>query len=464
MLFNSLPFLFLFLPVAVCGALLLRGQMLLAWICLLSVTFYGFAGHAWFLAPMAVTTVLDFAIGNQLEKTTGPKRHFYLVLSLVGNLGLLGYFKYSGLLVDAGSQLVRLFGAPASSRWGSALRVALPAGISFYTFQTMSYVIDIYRRHARAEKNFFAYLAFVSFFPHLVAGPLTRHNQLIPQLRAIAQTGVRPRWWSGVALFSIGLSKKVLVADRIGSLIDPMIGDVRHLGFFVSWVVLLGYAMQIYFDFSGYSDMAIGLGRLFAVELPQNFNSPYRSPNPSEFWRRWHITLSLWLRDYLYISLGGNRRRPARVRLNLLLTMVLGGLWHGASWTFAAWGLYHGLLLVAYQRFQSSWDRLNIGLQRALMFLFVCVGWVFFRAPTLVEAGHWLAGMVGLHGALASEPYAARLALYVGVALVITFFLPNPYEVDLDALPKTRRAVLGLVTAVAVVMMNFSSKFLYFQF
>jgi alginate O-acetyltransferase complex protein AlgI len=464
MLFNSLRFLIIFMPVVLLGAFALRGQALLLWICVASAVFYAFAGHAWFLAPMAVTTVLDYWVGRRLEHTGGVRRKALLILSLTGNLGLLAYFKYSGLIVQSANEIASLLGVELSSHFATTIRVILPAGISFYTFQTMSYVVDIYRRHGHAERNFLAYLAFVAFFPHLVAGPLTRHDQLIPQLRRISQEGVRPQWWRGVSLFSIGLAKKVLIADRIGALVDLAAADIEHLGALACWLVAIGYAMQIYFDFSGYSDMAIGLGRLFGIELPQNFNSPYKALDPSDFWRRWHITLSLWLRDYLYISLGGNRRSALRVRVNLLATMILGGLWHGANWTFAVWGLYHGILLVLYRYAGEAWDRIQPRLRQGVTFALVCVGWVFFRAPTMLHAVHWLEGMAGMRGLLAFHVYSSRLCVMVGLALCIAWFMPNAYEVDLDSMSRPRRAALGFVTAAAVIMMNYSSKFLYFQF
>lgn len=469
MLFNSFEFLVLFLPIVLAVSLRLRGNALLGWISFSSLVFYGFAGHAWFLIPMAVTTVLDYAVGRRLERSEGGRsRRALLLVSLVGNLGLLAYFKYSGLLVRTTHDAFAALGfggmAAAPPEW---LIVVLPAGISFYTFQTLSYVLDIYRGQARSELNFLKYLGFVAFFPHLVAGPLTRHSQIIPQLSDIAAAGIGPRWQSGIYLFAIGLVKKVLIADRIAGLIDPLIGDIGHAGVTGAWLAMIGYSMQIYFDFSGYSDMAIGLGRLFGIDLPQNFDSPYKARNPGDFWRRWHITLSRWLRDYLYISLGGNRRGAARTRINLMITMALGGLWHGANWTFAVWGIYHGVLLVLYQRHAQVWDEWRPAVQRGVMYVLVCMGWVFFRSPDLATAATWLGGLVGARGWLGEggDPSTlAKLAALALVSLVIAMAFKNAYEHDLDALRPRTAAVLGGVTAIAVVMMNFSSKFLYFQF
>jgi alginate O-acetyltransferase complex protein AlgI len=277
---------------------------------------------------MLITTVVDYWVAIAVERERRPRRRgWFLAVSLAGNLGMLAYFKYSGLMVRTVEQGLVGLGLESSAgafRW---FEVVLPAGISFYTFQTLAYIVDVWRGQAPAERNFVRFAGFVSFFPHLVAGPLTRHHQLIPQLARIARTGITPRWREGILLFSVGLCKKVLIADRLGNLIDPMLAPPLALDASQAWLGLLGYAFQIYFDFSGYSDMAIGLGRLFGIELPQNFNSPYKAASPSHFWRRWHMTLSLWLRDYLYVPLGGNRCSPARRRFNLMATMVLGGLW-----------------------------------------------------------------------------------------------------------------------------------------
>ena len=465
MLFSSLEFLVLFLPLTLAVALRLRGQPLLRWIALTSVVFYAFAGHWWFIVPMLVTTTVDYWVAILIEGERRPRaRRWLLALSLAGNLGLLAYFKYSGLIVRTAEQALAGLGLEGSTgvyRW---FEVILPAGISFYTFQTLAYIIDVWRGQAPAERNFVRFAGFVSFFPHLVAGPLTRHHQLIPQLGRIAETGIDPRWRAGVFLFCIGLGKKVLIADRLGNLVDPVLADVASVDLVHAWLALLGYSLQIYFDFSGYSDMAIGLGRLFGIELPQNFNSPYKALSPSDFWRRWHMTLSAWLRDYLYISLGGNRCSPTRRRFNLMATMVLGGLWHGASWTFAAWGAWHGALLVVHQA-TPAWARLAPHWQRNLTFFFVTLGWVFFRAPDFAHATSWFAALAGTHGiepAWTAE--TARLLGLVAVGLVIVRGFPNSLELPLERLGAVPQMGLAVATAVAVLLMNYGSKFLYFQF
>ncbi|HJR03917.1 MAG TPA: MBOAT family O-acyltransferase [Methylomirabilota bacterium] len=466
MLFTSFEFLVLFLPLVLVVALRLRGQPLLRWITLASVVFYAFAGHWWFVIPMLLTTTIDYAVALAISRETRARRRAWLLgVSLAGNLGMLAYFKYSGLLVRTAEQALAAVGLESGERAFGWFEVVLPAGISFYTFQTLSYIVDVWRGQAPAERNFICFAAFVSFFPHLVAGPLTRHHQLIPGLARIASTGIDPRWRAGILLFSIGLVKKVLIADRLGNLVDPILAGSHDLDLARAWLALLGYALQIYFDFSGYSDMAIGLGRLFGIELPQNFNSPYKAESPSDFWRRWHMTLSLWLRDYLYIPLGGNRCSPARHRFNLMATMVLGGLWHGASWTFAGWGAWHGVLLVTHQAL-PGWDRsLSVFWRRNVTFLLVTLGWVLFRSQGFAQASGWFAGLAGAHGVAGSwtVDLTALLGLVV-TGLLIARACPNSLELPLECLGPVPQVGLGLTTAVALVLMNYGSKFLYFQF
>ena len=446
MLFNSLEFLLLFLPVTLLVASLLRGRALLFVICASSAVFYAFAGHVWFLIPMFVTATLDYAIGLRIAAAPAARRRF-LVISLVANLGLLAFFKYG-----------RMFSAELA--W-----VILPAGISFYTFQTISYVVDVYRGHGEAHRDYLAYLGFVIFFPHLVAGPLTRHDQLVPQLQAIARDGIAVhRRRSGALLFALGLAKKVLIADRIAAFSDPLITHVGGATTLEAWLALLGYTLQIYFDFSGYSDMAVGLGRLFGIELPQNFDSPYKSTSPRDFWRRWHMTLSRWLRDYLYISLGGNRHGRARMRFNMLLTMTLGGLWHGAAWTFAMWGLYHGVLLALHAAIEEPWGRMPIWIQRLITLALVMLGWVLFRSPDFASALDWYTALFGGGSAAFTGIDLGTLTVLVAGGLGIAQVAPNTWQLDLDAAPPWSGIVIGILFAAAIVGSTLSSKFLYFQF
>lgn len=462
MLFNSLLFVFIFLPISLLVSRQLRGQRLLVWLTVISFLFYALSGRSWFLLPMLFTLAWDFYIAKAIQRESGKRRKFLLILSLLGNLGLLAYFKYSSLIFQTMQPYIVL---PPFF-----YTVALPAGISFYTFQTMSYIIDVYRGDAKAEENFWLFSSFVAFYPHLVAGPLTRHNQLIDGLRKISVQGISSRWRAGIFLFSIGLLKKVLIADPIAEIVDPWVGTMKTLNGVQAAMALLGFSFQIYFDFSGYSDMAIGLARLFGVQLPQNFNSPYQAENISDFWRRWHITLSAWLRDYLYISLGGNRLGRTRRMVNLMITMILGGLWHGASWTFAAWGFYHGLLLSVHHWLEGVLKfKLPLILRRLSTFCLVSFGWIFFRAGTFANARLWIAKLNFFnHANLAGFEFdqntktMCRLLLVAGLVTCI----PKPASQwdSFESWSPWKQVLLGVLTGWAILNFSNSSHFLYFQF
>jgi alginate O-acetyltransferase complex protein AlgI len=453
MLFNSIEFIAVFLPLVLLGTRSTRGTACLLFIALASTVFYAYTGELWYLAPLFGSAVFDYSMGRLLDRSHDPRlRRLLVCASLTANLGLLAYFKYAALLTS-------MFAAGGTS--GAAL--ALPAGISFYTFQSMSYVIDVYRKQVRAAHSLLEYYAFVAFFPQLVAGPITRYEPLSTQLRALTRRELTPQIARGVFLFCMGLCKKVLLADRIANQIDPLIATIGGQTLLLSWLALVGYGLQIYFDFSGYSDMARGIADMLGVQLPVNFDSPYKAISPRDFWRRWHITLSQWIRDYLYLSVGGNRGTAARVAFNLVLTMGLAGLWHGARWTFLAWGLYHGVLLVAYRAFQTHWDELPGGPRRTLMFALTMLGWVFFRADDFSHATHWFRALIGLNG-LVSVASAPLLGL-VTFGVLLTQIAPNSNELARAGLPRPGLQIaLGVATAGAVILMNYSSTFIYYRF
>ena len=338
--------------------------------------------------------------------------------------------------------------------------VVLPIGISFYTFEGISYVVDVHRRTIPAERDPLRYAFFISFFPHLVAGPIVRYAKLRPQLAERHRFDVDD-FRAGTLLFSLGLAKKVLVADSIALYVDPLLSNPGELGFFTAWAAIVGFSFQIYFDFSGYSDMALGLARMFGIRLPWNFDRPYRAASPIEFWRRWHMTLSTWLRDYVYIPLGGNRRGPVRRDANLLTTMGLGGLWHGASITFVVWGLYHGLLLVATRRLERFAPALARPVRVAITFLLVTVGWVFFRMATAGDTVDVFAAMAGLQGA---GDVPGHLLLRVGAAGLIVFLLPEEWRWPLTRFGSVRAAAVGALAGVAILSIYASDAFIYFQF
>ncbi len=469
MLFNSYEFLFLFLPIV-----LVLYYAMIKWsagrtvlLTVASYLFYGWWDYR-FCSLMIVSTVIDYIAGKQIHESSTPaRRKVWLVVSLAANLGLLGFFKYFDLMASTVNGLFQI-GSSAPQPIIPLLNVVLPVGISFYTFQSMSYSIDIYRGAAKPVNRFIDFACYVALFPQLIAGPIVRYHELAEQLRS--RTHTLDKAFLGITFFILGLAKKVILADGAALLVPYAFGDVAP-GLLASWLGVLGYTVQIYFDFSGYSDMAVGLGLLFGFRFPQNFNSPYKAVSITDFWRRWHISLSSWLRDYLYIPLGGNRKGELRTYINLMLTMLLGGLWHGASWTFVIWGAWQGGLL-AIERLMGKRHWLAgapQGLQRGWTFLLVMIGWVFFRCETLGQAGQIFKGMVGTNGVRwtpAAMYHDVPLGLWMlGLGLILTHFSRNTWQVDWK--PKIWLALALcalLVLCVMVILINTSSPFLYFQF
>jgi alginate O-acetyltransferase complex protein AlgI len=461
-LFNSYSFMFAFLPLVVAGFYLLPGQRVrLAFVVLASYVFYAYEAW-WFPALMLGSTVISYT-GGRVIATTPPGRRQKIVLAggIVAVFALLAYFKYAEFIAGYASSIAATItstGLPDLKEFTHG--IVLPVGISFYTFESISYMVDVYRGTIPAERNPLRYAFFISFFPHLIAGPIVRYGKLSPQLKHFYRFDP-DMLRSGLLLFSIGLAKKILIADRIAIRIDPILAHPSQLGLFDSWMAMLGYAFQIYFDFSAYSDMALGLARMFGIELPWNFNRPYRAVNPSDFWRRWHVTLSSWLRDYLYIPLGGNRKGPARRDANLMVTMGLGGLWHGASANFLIWGLWQGMLLLVHRHLQGLSIRLARPVAIILTFLLVTVGWVFFRMTTMDGIGNVLAAMAGLHGA---GDVLSGVLPYLLVGGVLMWGVPEEWTWRLPVWGPKRVASLGVLTGIAILYMNTTQKFLYFQF
>jgi alginate O-acetyltransferase complex protein AlgI len=395
MQFQSLPFVFGFLPLVLCGYLILRKTRFAnAFMLLASLFFYAF-GALWYLVPFFFTALIDFFIGQRIQDSEDARyRRFLLIVSICANLVVLSFFKYTSWLTTGLSTSLTKLGVAFSP-----VLVALPPAISFYTFQSMSYTIDIYRRDFKPYRNVIDYLSFVAFFPHLVAGPIMRARDLLPQLARLRPI---PNWQTvSTALFMIlyGLFQKTALADNFGGIVQfiqrMMGGSGNPLPPGIGLLFAYAFAFQIYCDFAAYSTIARGVARLFGVDLMRNFLTPYVSSNPSEFWTRWHISLSTWLRDYLYVPLGGNRHGTAMTLRNLVITMFLGGLWHGAGMLFIVWGLYHGLLLVLYRLFPiDEWlikrlGRLGKVLAVFLFFQLLCVGWIFFRASTIELGSIW---------------------------------------------------------------------------
>lgn len=462
MLFNSFIFIFAFLPIAYAVFWSLRtSRARYVWLTITGYVFYGYWNPK-FCLLMAFSTLVSYTAGIGFLRWSDPKRRkLCLVLPIVVDLSLLGFFKYANFGLRTVHNVLHVFGANVMV---PHLDIVLPIGISFYTFHTITYIVDSYRGVIRPTRNFFEFSTYVSLFSQLIAGPIVRFRQIEEDLEGIAAHD-RTRWLGrGISFFCVGLVEKVLVADTLAAFVNPALANYAALSTVGAWMAMLGYTFQLYFDFSGYSTMAVGLGYLFGIRIPQNFNSPYKATDPSDFWRRWHISLSSVLRDYLYIPLGGNRHGVAATYRNLMITMLLGGLWHGASWTFVFWGAYHGLLLSLYRAFGKAWDALPGAVRRAGMFVLAVIGWVFFRCDTFSQALVVLHKMfVPVRGALVEQPVLASLALAIAASWAMAG--PNPFQMRHEY-RWTGRAVLasGFAGALAIIIGLRSSPFLYFQF
>jgi alginate O-acetyltransferase complex protein AlgI len=465
-LFNSYEFLFVFLPVVLLGWWWLRPPPLrLAFLTASSYVFY--AWWDWrFLPLMIASTTVDYVAGRALVRLDdGRRRRAVLVAALAANLAMLGYFKYAGCFVDS---LDGLGSALGMGRAFPELSIVLPIGISFYTFNSMSYTIDIYRRQVEPARSVLHYAAFVSMFPHLIAGPIVRYSTIDTQLRRLTPALSWELAASGMFFLSSGLVKKLLIADTLAPHVDRLFAGHAGLGLLGGWAAAAGYALQLYFDFSGYSDMAVGLAFLLGFRFPQNFDSPYKARDISDFWRRWHMSLSFWLRDYLFIPLGGSREGRLRTLRNLGVTMFLGGLWHGAAWTFVVWGLVHGVFLIAHNVLhRAGLSPSSAVVNRAVTFGCVAAAFVIFRAPNLHVAGDMLAAMAGLNGvesmAVAHAEIGTRLAAGIAALLVFVNLAPNTWEVELRPRPVYGLA-LGAALAAAVLTIGNPSPFIYFRF
>jgi D-alanyl-lipoteichoic acid acyltransferase DltB (MBOAT superfamily) len=478
MLFNSFPFLFVFLPVCLAGyfGLARLGAPRLAnlWLALASLGFYGYWQYAPpgggeaarvypYVALLCASTALNYLAGARLQQR--PRRGV-LALGIGANLAVLGYYKYAAFGVRT---FDRLFGAHHA-----VPQIILPLAISFYTFTQIAFLVDAYRGLAR-EMSFSRYCLFVFFFPHLIAGPIVHHAEIMPPF-------ARPemkRWLpanvaAALCWLSLGLFKKVAIADSFAPLANAVYAHSGAVTSLKAWAGVLAYAFQLYFDFSGYSDMAIGLALFFNVRLPDNFDAPYRAADIVDFWRRWHITLSRFLRDYLYFPLGGNRRGPVRRHVNLLITMLLGGIWHGAGWQFLFWGLYHGLLLVGCHLWKTLRRPLPASLSRALTFAAVLLGWALFRARSLTQAGEILGAMLRPATArwhdLPSGLQLGHLAALAGMLLFVNLAPTTKQWIENRPLTPVRALAMALLFSVALLFMRVvqlhlaRSEFIYFQF
>lgn len=483
MLFNSTEFLFLFLPLTLLAFFLLarlNTRAALASLTLASLCFY--AWWDWHFLPVLMASItFNFIMGRWLQRE-GEWRGWLLTFAVAINLAALFLYKY---LDFALASLNATLGTSMPAQ-----HLALPLGISFFTFTQLAYLVDVYFRKAR-ESRVVDYVLFVTYFPHLIAGPILHHAQMMPQFRS--QTIYTPRAEAiagGLTFLTIGLVKKVLIADYLAKYASPVFSasaGADSPGFAEAWVGTLAYTLQLYFDFSGYCDMAIGISRLFNIDLPLNFASPYKATSISEFWRRWHMTLSQFLRDYLYIPLGGNRLGRARRYLNLFLTMLLGGLWHGANWTFVIWGALHGSYLIINHGWSALRERLGLPalpapLALAITLLAVVLAWVPFRADNLsttLDIWQAMLGLHGLHGAPISDVPVDKAFRAIIVGLLVVLLAPNSQTLvtnlqlrlrDISAMHPPRIGwllpglLIGALFSFTVMSLGHVSEFLYFQF
>jgi alginate O-acetyltransferase complex protein AlgI len=465
-LFNSHVFIFAFLPVVLIGWWGLRSdRWRLAFLTLASYFFY--AWWNWRFLPLMITsTGVDYVAGRYMASCDREdRRRLTLILAIAANLALLGYFKYVGFFLQSVDGIGSWVGHPAMV---PVIHVILPIGISFYTFNSMSYTIDVYRRRVDPETNLLRYTTFVSLFPHLIAGPIVRYATMEMQLRRLTS---RLSWrlaGLGLFFFVCGLVKKVVIADWFAPRVDHLFATSAHLHLLSGWAAGLGYSIQLYFDFSGYSDMAVGLAFLLGFQFPQNFDSPYKSRNISEFWRKWHMSLSFWLRDYLFIPLGGSRGTRLQTLRNLAITMFLGGLWHGAAWTFVIWGLLHGVYLIVHNVLRGAGlTPPSVVVNRIITFVAVVAAFVIFRAPSIGVAGNVLEAMAGLRGVETWSSFrttvGVSLAGWLALAVAFINLAPNTWEVALRP-SRMRGLALGVAFAVVILLISQPAPFLYYQF
>ena len=470
MLFNSLGFIFFLIIVLILYYSPIKWTAK-KWVLLIaSYIFYGLWNPPLILL-LWISTMIDWTAGNMLYKTNDKrKRKFWLFLSMFVNLGFLAFFKYGGFLLENFTAIVNVMGFDYNP---VAPSIILPMGISFYTFQTMSYTIDMYYKRTEPARTFLDFALYVTFFPQLVAGPIVRSSELIPQFYEEKKASIKQFLW-GIFLFTLGLFEKVVMADAfLSSTSDKVFGAGKVLNVLAAWTGTLAFSGQIFFDFAGYSTCAIGIALMLGIFLPDNFRYPYASIGFSDLWQRWHISLSSWLRDYLYIPLGGNKRGPVRTYINLMLTMLLGGLWHGAGWTFIIWGALHGLYLMI-ERYLKGHIRIKINVVNGFFlalftYFLVNITWVFFRAREFQTAIDMIGSMFFLHPdgekLLQYQDIIKIFAIITGLFLCHWFMRNTSVQQVADKTPKW---LLGILWAAMIVLLavaqGSSEQFIYFQF
>jgi len=465
MLFQSAGFLFLFLPVFLLAIFASpKGPVRSVTLLIFSYLFYSGA-EPFFILLLLASSLTDYTAALRLHHARQPLvRRFWLMVSIAVNLGLLGFYKYGAWVMPSLSPYLNAIGMPVPGP-DFFTGFILPAGISFYTFQSMSYTIDAYRRDITPERNLLGFCNYVAYLPQLIAGPIERFSHLAPQLRNLSSGKSRPQWSAGFDRILLGVAQKLLIADSCGMIVDRVLQAGGNTDLVTSWVIAIGFGMQIYYDFAAYTHIAIGISLLLGVRLQENFNSPYQATSIQDFWRRWHMTLSRWFRDYVYIPLGGSRMGQTRTAFNILVTFLLVGLWHGAGWNYIAWGVIHGMLLAAYRYKQAFFPDWKLHYSLAIAITFVCVNfaWVPFRVDDMVQiVGIW-AGMLGLNG-VTSSTISIIDTVFLGMVLVGTLLLPNASKRWPGARGWKESAAIASLACFAVITTPEVSKFIYFQF
>lgn len=467
MVFSSLVFLFFFLPITMLLYFIIPDKFRNPLILATGLLFYAW-GEPKYMVIMLISTAIDYTAGLLINKFNDNRKMqtIFLLVSVIMNLGLLSVFKYSSFIITS---LNSAFGLNIPDP-----QLPLPIGISFYTFQSMSYTIDLYLKKIKVQKNFFSFAAYVTLFPQIVAGPIVRYEDVAREIdcRTISISKVS----EGIGKFLKGLAKKVLLANNIGLVWTQVKAmDYGEISAATAWLGILAFTFQIYFDFSGYSDMAMGLGKMLGFNFPKNFDHPYLSRSISEFWRRWHITLGSWFREYVYIPLGGNRKGSARTIINLLITWSLTGLWHGSSWNFMLWGFYFGILIVIERLgFGKILEKLPKGISMLYTFLMVIFGWVLFDTNTLSDAWSYIGAMFGANGVLGDSTALYLLASNAVIFVVCIFASTDIFTKLTDKLSNTKPVALKSAAIIAqmLVLINCTAylvdasynPFLYFRF
>lgn len=463
MLFNSYEFIFIFLPITLFGYFLISKKSITfsnAWLAAASFFFYGYWDIR-FVPLLAGSILWNFLSGIVIDKAKNKKIILFIAIAI--NIALLCYFKYTDFFIKSINKI-------AHTDW-NLLNIVLPLGISFWTFTQTAYLIDVYRGNTK-PCSFVDYVLFVMIFPHLISGPIINHSEMIPQFNETERHKLNlDNFTQGLMFFLFGLFKKVVIADSLAPVVDEYFESAEFLSILGAWIGVFAYTFQLYFDFSGYSEMAVGLGKMLNIDFPINFDSPYKSKSPIEFWRRWHMTLGSWIRDYLYIPLGGNRKGQARKMLNLFIAMTISGFWHGAGLKYILWGMWHGVLLVINHTWKYFSKPRNLKfpklLSSILTFACVMVGWIVFRGG--VKRGlKIMSKMIDIYSIsnMAISANQIFIILMLIILAVIVFLMPNVIEIVNNRFKKNKKWILfaAIITDICIIFLSRNSVFLYFDF